>query len=206
MNCIARVKGLAATALVVALLGCTPRGGRRVEAPSLSPSGAAAQALATYDTNKDGLLDATELQHCPALLSALDELDKNKDGKLSADEIAAELEAMRDSKTGLLSVVCEVLLDGRPLVGATVRMVPEAFLGSAFKTAAGLAQEDGNVTFRTAGYDVDGVPLGFYRIEISKKDDSGRELVPIRYNTATTLGVMLSSEIRGGLHLKLSSQ
>jgi hypothetical protein len=206
MNRSARIKGLAATALVAALLGCTPRAGGRIEAPSLSPSDAAAQALATYDTNKDGLLDAKELEKCPALLGALDELDKNKDKKLSPDEITAALQEMRDSKIGILSVDCQLLLDGRPLRGATVRLVPEAFLGSSFKPAEGLSQDDGNVMFRTAGYDVDGVPCGFYRIEVSKKDPSGRELLPSRYNSATTLGWMISPVMRGGLHLKLTSR
>jgi hypothetical protein len=192
--------------LVLVLASCSGRGGSRIKPPALSPAAAAEQAMATYDTNKDGFLDAKELEKCPALLAALDDLDKNKDKKLSASEIEAELADMRDSRAGIVSITCVVEMDGRPLMDATVRFVPEAFLGSSYKPAQGVSLEDGSVPLRTEGYDVDGVPPGFFRIEVSKKDASGQEAVPARYNSATTLGAMISTEMRTGVRLRLTSR
>ncbi|MFL5341035.1 MAG: hypothetical protein ACJ8F7_12880 [Gemmataceae bacterium] len=192
--------------LAALFAGCSGAGGGRVSPPSLSPSDAAAKAIAEYDTNHDNLLDAKELEKCPGLLAGLDEMDTNKDKKLSADEIAKALESIRDSKIGLMSLGCLVLLDGRPLAGATVRLVPESFLGPAFKPATGTTEDDGNVLFRTEGYDVDGVPMGVYRIEVSKKDAGGKELIPARYNSATTLGKVIAPEARGSMTLKLTSK
>ena len=44
--------------------------------PAYSPAEAARLALAEFDTNKDGRLDAKELARCPALKSALASMDK----------------------------------------------------------------------------------------------------------------------------------
>lgn len=40
--------------------------------------------LALFDTNHDGVIDATEIANAPAVLRAL---DKNGDGQLTADEL-----------------------------------------------------------------------------------------------------------------------
>src|SRR5207245_2875774 len=82
--------GLALTGIALAA-GCTPANKRRVDAPSFSPSAAAKKAMEEYDTNKDGFLDAAELEKCPPLKAALEKIDTNKDGKLTADEIEARL-------------------------------------------------------------------------------------------------------------------
>jgi hypothetical protein len=48
------------------------------------------------------------------------------------------------------------------------------------------------------------VQPGVYRIEISKKGQSGKELVPARYNTASELGVEVANDtLRGGLNVEL---
>src|SRR5262249_50249538 len=47
-------------------VGCSEGAGSRVPAPSLSSTGAAKEALAEYDTNRDGYLDAKELEQCPS--------------------------------------------------------------------------------------------------------------------------------------------
>src|SRR5438552_8442226 len=98
--------------------GCAPSGGARVDPPSMSPSAAAREALALYDANKDGVLDAAELEKCPALKVNLSKYDANGDGKLSADEIAARLHLLRDSKIGRLSAPSVVTLNCRRLAKA----------------------------------------------------------------------------------------
>src|SRR6266446_6137859 len=78
-----RIHGLRAVVVTLALLllaGCSPSNAR-VTAPSVSADEVGRNALAEYDTNKDGFLDVKELDRCPALRGALKALDKNKDGK-----------------------------------------------------------------------------------------------------------------------------
>ena len=50
---------LACLGLLLAL-ACTPRGGKAVKPPALSPASAASEAMAMYDTNKDGKITPDE--------------------------------------------------------------------------------------------------------------------------------------------------
>jgi len=172
--------------------------------PAFSPTEAAQRAIAQYDKNGDGNLDAKELEDCPALLSVLKELDTNKDGKLSAEEIAKRLQGFQESHIGLLGINCRVKLDDAPLAGATVTLVPEAFLGNSFKPAKGVSDETGFVQLVTEGQEVAGVAFGYYRIEVSKKDGGGNETLPARYNTRTTLGKEVSPLARSGMAISLN--
>jgi hypothetical protein len=167
--------------------------------PSLSPSQAASQALAEYDANKDGVLDDKELEKCPALKSALKKIDKNNDGRLSADEIAERLQIFQ--RQGMLtSARVEVTLDGMALGAATVTLVPEPFMGPAFKPASGVTDGAGTAPLQVEGAYNGLVPMGYYRVEVSKKNAAGQELIPARYNTKTLLGqeVAPEAEERGG--------
>jgi hypothetical protein len=56
-------------------------------------------ALATLDTNKDGVIDRSEAAAHPFLAQRFDRLDKNKDGKLDATESAPRAHA-RDHRRG----------------------------------------------------------------------------------------------------------
>src|SRR5262245_8417021 len=70
--------------LVLLAAGCS--GGDGAGTVDVSPREAAKQCMADYDANKDGALDAKELESCPGLMSALKRVDKNDDGRLSVDE------------------------------------------------------------------------------------------------------------------------
>src|SRR4051794_9944277 len=81
-----------ASSLICALVGC---GGSSVPAPpSISADDVAAKAIKQYDKNGDGVLDAAELEECPAIKGALKVIDTNKDGKVSAAELEARLAKM----------------------------------------------------------------------------------------------------------------
>jgi hypothetical protein len=201
-----RVVGALLAAGLVLLLGGCSGGGAPLSPPSIAPEEAAKQALAEYDTNKDGFLDATELQRCPALKSALSVIDTNKDGKISAEELAARLAEFQKANVGVTGVPCRVFLDGSPLAEATVTLEPEKFMGPGTKSASGTSDATGSVVLRVEGVEVPGVQWGYYRVLVSRKDIGGKELLPARYNTATTLGQEVATSMRGGVSLRLTSE
>jgi hypothetical protein len=186
--------------LVIAQAGCTPRGGQRVEPPALSPSGAAARAMELLDKNKDGFLDAAELERSPALKSSLKEIDQNGDGKLTADEIEKRLHGYINSRIGLVSTSFQVMWNGTPLSGATVTLVtlePEEFLGPAFKPAIGVSEADGTVMPQIQGGELPGVPCGLYHVRISKVVGP-HETIPAKYNSQSILGIEVHPAMRDG--------
>jgi hypothetical protein len=189
------VRLLAAGALLLAA-GCSgSSSGGALVAPKVSPRDAAAQALAEYDANKDGALDAKELEACPGLRAALKRADKNGDGRLTADEIADRL-AFFQEQGMLMEVGVEVTLDGQPLAGATVTLVPEKFMGPSVKPASVVTDEAGTGTLKTEGAGEGTVACGYYRVQVSK-NVQGREVVPARYNTKTVLGHEVSPDVGG---------
>src|SRR5262245_19135171 len=179
-------------ALVLLTAGCSRGGSAPVQ---ISPRDAANQALAEYDTNKDGCLDAKELEACPGLMSALKRTDKDNDNRLSADEIAERL-AFFQEQGMQADVSVEVLLDSRPLVGATVTLVPEKFMGPSIKPASTVTDELGTGYFKTEGSDYVQVAFGYYRVQVSK-NAGGRETVPAKYNTQTILGQEIAPDVGG---------
>jgi hypothetical protein len=184
--------------------GCSPNGDR-VKAPIFSPQDAAQQAMALYDTNRDGLLDEKELDQCPGLKSALATADLNGDKRLNVEEIASRLTAHQQANIGIMAVSCKVTLDNNPLSGARVRLVPEAFLGPSFQSASGVSDAMGAVDLRIEGSGFSGLQCGFYRVLITKDGANGKELLPARYNTQTTLGAEVAPDMRSGLVFTLTS-
>jgi len=178
---------------VLALLVAGCSGGKQGSV-QISPREAADQALAEYDANKDGALDAKELEACPGMLSALKRADKDNNGRLTADEIADRLTLFQQQ--GMQSdVSVEVMLDGRPVVGATVTLVPEKFMGQSVKPASTVTDEMGTGSLKTEGSDVQ-VAYGYYRVQVSK-NAQGRETIPAKYNSQTVLGQEISPDVEG---------
>ena len=177
--------------------------GRRLPVPAIPAEKAAQEALAQYDANKDGFLDKEELKKCPALASCVKALDKDKDGRLSRGEIAERIKSYEANRVGLTALTVKVTLDRKPLAGATVTLTPEKFLGDALKPATGTTNTGGIVNVATAGTEVPGVASGMFRVEVSKKDGTGRETLPNRYNQATILGVEVGPDSQGVLRLAL---
>jgi hypothetical protein len=193
---------------VFLLVGCSEA---RVPAPKVSPEQAAKAALAEYDSNHDGFLDAEELEKSPALKSCLKVWDKDADGKLSLDEVTEGLRPYDRTVIGITSVGCRVFLDDQPLPGATVTLVPEKFLGPNIKSASGVSGPDGRVPLTIEGEPLPGVHRALYRIVVSLKDSGGQETLPAKYNSQTTLGQQIAVDpelSRGGnaVMLRLSSQ
>jgi len=175
---------IACATLAWLAVGCGSQS-KRIAPPSLSPDEAAQAAMAEYDTNKDGVLDEKELERCPALKN----LARAKNNRVTAEDIAARLRTWKESGIGLRGgIPVKVELNGRPLADATVTLVPEAFLGDGFKPAEGSSDNTGYVPLRTEGQPVPGPMWGFFKVKVSKKDGSGNEIIPARYNADTILG------------------
>ena len=175
--------------LVCLAVGMLPGCAGGEKGPSYAADQSAQQALAEYDTNHDGFLDAKELERCPALKNSLDSIDTNGDHRLSAEEIAARIQVYQDSQVTLKAHACNVRLDGKPLQGATVTFVPEKFMGTGLRNASGVTNERGTVEPNVEGEKLPGIQPGFYRVQISKKNASGQETIPARYNQDSILGI-----------------
>ena len=176
--------------------GCS-RGPARVRPPKIDPEASGRQAIELYDTSADGELDAKELAAAPGVLKALKSFDADSNGKLSAAEVAARIASWQENRTGLLVLSCVLQLDGRPLDGAAVRLVPEPFLGDDIHPAEATTNDKGQGTFRIAAADlpshlqgVPGVAIGVYKIEVTHPSRT----IPERYNANTELGLELSPE------------
>jgi hypothetical protein len=183
-----------ALALVVGTLGCsTPSG---PEMPDFDPQAAASQAMAGYDTNKDGSLSKNEVERSPALTAAFAHFDKDGTGTISSEEMQGRLKYYADVGIALYGWTCEVRQGGRPLPGATVTLVPEDFMKSVAQPATGITDSLGVAAPVIKKDELDGAHFGLYRIEISKKDSSGRELVPTEFNSQSKLGQELAADNR----------
>ena len=83
----------------------------------------------------------------------------------------------------------------QPLAGATVKFVPEEFLGNEIQPSEGVTGEDG-YAYLSVKVDpndpeaVQGVHCGLYRVEITKQGVK----IPAKYNTETILGQEVSND------------
>jgi hypothetical protein len=183
--------------IVLALAASCSYGPSPVRQPSIDASDAGELAMELYDTNADGKVTGEELDKSPALKAALTRLDTDKDRGVSADEVTARVNAWKAMKTGMASLRCQVRLDGQALPGAKVTFEPEEFLGDEIKMAVGVSNPFGDVAPSIPPEDrpdptlPGGAHFGLYTVRISK-DANGRETLPARYNTETTLGEEVS--------------
>ena len=187
------------------IAGCF--GQPRLEAPSVDVNAAGAAAVSEYDTNKDGSIDGSELDKAPSLKNTLSLVDADKDGKLTAAEISSKLALYRDAKTAMMLLAAQVSFNGMPLADAAVSLVPEKFMGEAFKMATGSTNSTGMCHLSMSEQEP-GTQIGFFRIEVSKKNAAGEETLPAKYNSQTQLGGVIGPDLpllnEGSLVLKLS--
>jgi hypothetical protein len=167
---------VAATSAIV--VGCS-RTPARVEMIDIDPDGAAAEAMGTYDTNKDGKLWDEELRAVPGILKWKKLYDSDGDGMVSEAEIVSRLEKWQGDQLGFRRLSAKVEIDGRPAKGIEVTLTPEAYLGPNMKPARGLtnrrgfatlsvSKDDMPETFKERGANISGVYPGTYRIELTR--------------------------------------
>ncbi len=191
-------------------LGCgsTPAA---IEVVDVDPAAASEGAIAAYDVNGDGQLDPSELAKVPGIAKYRAIYDRDGNGLVSEAEIRERLKSWADRGLGFRELIVSVLLDGRPLAGARVQLVPEAYLGEGVKPAEGETDASGTALVGIAAQDMPvqlkgrrlmGVTGGTYKILVTH---DGKQ-IPARYNAETTLGEEIAYDTVGsGIALRLSS-
>ena len=179
------------------MVGCN-RGPSPLVPPSVDAASAAANAMELYDLNQDGSIADEELDAAPALKAAMRQLDTNGDGRVNALEIEERIQAWEDSKVGLASVLCNVEFKGRPLVGAEVVFEVEPYLADYISSAKGKTNKFGKAKLtipqdKLPSDAPPGMNFGLYRVQITKMDD-GKQIIPAKYNSETTLGQEISNQ------------
>lgn len=206
MSAISRPPKMVQTArlssLLLLLMGIGCGGPARVDAPKWNVSQAVKDAFQTYDRDTNGKLSADEAS--PGLREAFAATDSNKDGALSTEELTARLDLYVKSQVGSQDFSGTVNFSGRPLDGATVTFVPEKFLGESGKEAQGTTDAQGRFALQSTGSSLPGARLGIYLIRVEKKNASGAESVPAKYNSATQLGAEIGTDIRSNFTLNLT--
>jgi hypothetical protein len=163
--------------------GCD-RGAKRISPPAVSGAAAGRAAMEEYDGDQDGKLNAAELEKCAALKSVAKKLDPKGEG-VTAKMIEDAIVASQNNRIGRITYSCVVLHNDKPLEKATVKFVPEKFLGASFPGAVGTTNAAGGAGMSIPDAKPDGVAIGFYRVEITKDGEN----IPAKYNTESTLGV-----------------
>jgi hypothetical protein len=204
-----RILGLVAIVLTL-LSGCSGKPGA-LHPPSVNPAKASHAAVHDFDRNGDGTLSKEEWSASPELSAVAAQYDSNHDGTLDVDEIRGGIEIWQENAVGPRQMPFTVKLDGRPLTGATVKLVPASFFGPEMKGASCESGAGGGGMLAMAREDMPKnapemalVQPGLYRVEISHPTLK----VPTRYNTETTLGIEVTSGNPGpqGVHWSLNTR
>ena len=83
---------------------------------------------------------------------------------------------------------CRFAYKGRPLAGATITFEPEPFMADYIQPAVGETDVAGACSLNRQNDPLGGITVGFYKRRVSRPYRSGKETMPEKYNTETTLG------------------
>jgi len=152
-------------------------------------------AMKQLDKNGDGQLAKDELSAAPGLLYALSQpdVDTNKDGKLSRDEVAGRIQSYIQSAVAYKPFRVEVLLGGRPIPDAEVKLVPESFFEGIIPAASCTTGPDGRGAVASEGQS-DLVRVGMYRVEVS----SASAKLPAKINLGVEVSPFTDPKLNGG--------
>lgn len=174
------------------LAGCSGLTSSGVAPVALDPAAATASAMKEFDSNSDQKLSQDELKACRGLLSAMGQFDQDADGSISADELSSALIGFQKQDASLVAINCVVNHNNKPLEGAKIEFVPEAFLGGAISPASGITGTDGTASPSIPDAEipeqyrgrVKGVYCGIYRIVVTHPTVQ----IPAKFNAQSELG------------------
>jgi len=175
-----------AASLSLLAVGCNSRPAR-IWPAKVNSSSAAAEAMKTYDANSDGKISGDEFAKCTALKGVA------KDGAVTPEMLVELLNRWQAGDVGRVAMCIRIQHNGKPLVGAAVKLTPERFMGKDVRPAVGKTDKTGAATVSVAiakPEEPEGVSLGFYRVEVAKDGES----IPAKYNTATALSAAATGE------------
>jgi hypothetical protein len=190
------VVGVLSVALMfaVSLTGCG--GPNRIKPPKINASAAAKEAMKMYDTNQDGKISGDEFGRCSALKAIA------KDGVVTPEMIAEQCTKWTKGDCGRVPGCIRILHNGKPLVGASVKLVPEKFLGKDIATVTAVSEANGFVPVTvpsTYPGEPRGISVGFYRVEVTKDGEN----IPAMYNTETILSLPVLGDVLSGVPFDL---
>ena len=185
---------IASTLLLLALAACRPSRPARVVPPALDPEAVAAAVLAKADADGDGRIVKAELSAVPALVAAVAAFDADGDGAISAAELGQWLTDVKESRIAITTCAGRVTHLKKPLGNATVKLVPEPFMGPGYQAAVGVTDADGAFAASIPEAKYPGVNCGLFRVEITGQGNDGKPL-PARYNAQTTLGIAVGGRL-----------
>ncbi len=115
------------------------------------------------------------------------------------DEVAERVKAWQGFRSGILTFGCQIRMNGKPLPNALVVLEAETFLGNNIEVAQGITGSDGHASIKIPKENrptpdaPPGMRIGLYLVKVSKQQN-GQEMIPEKYNTATTLGKEVSPD------------
>ena len=207
MNGFTRCVCLIALAAVTTAIGCFG-GPKRASTPDWNVEAITDGCMQQCDEDGDGFISSQELKNAPGLKYCWQQLDTDGDKKLSRAEVLQRFQDYDQLGGGYQSLTCFVMLNGRPLGDAQLRLVPEPFLADYIGEAIGEVYDEntGIASVESVGEEGGefGVRSGMYLVEIT----SPSVQIPAKYNTETTLGVEAAPftnpfEEPGGIHFRL---
>jgi hypothetical protein len=183
-------------AIVVFVAGCSS-GDAPVATLSVDARAVAAELLELADADGDGRLSGDEVAKCGAIAGSKGLFDQDGDGVVTGDELVKRARAWQDARVGLMPYLVRVELDGKPLAGATVRLVPLKSLAASHPVASGETDAVGMASVGIADSElpddlksVRGLYAGIYKVEITHP----RSSIPARYAAATELTVEVACD------------
>lgn len=190
-------------------VGCS-KGPVRVSPPDVDAILAGEKAVRMNDQNQDGKVTKEELIECPALLAVFDSLDSDSSQSLTHDEIALRIKGWQESKAGLVSCRLRLMLDGRPLRGASVSLEPVDFLKPGVLPASGVTNDQGYVQVSVAEENLPAPNIrvlnwGFYDVKVTD-GTSGQNIVPEKYGVEKTFGMEITALGKNEAVFNLSSK
>lgn len=174
------------------LMGCSGEEGPAFPKVKVDPAEVAANVVAEFDKDGDGEISISELKKSDGLLMLTTgdsqlmqqyRLDSDASGNVSEEEFTKKFtECFADSRQGYS---CHVDYRGDPLEGATVTLVPEAFMGD-IPEASGVTDRSGNCSV-TSPDGLDGAVPGIYTLTITHPDKK----IPAKYNENSKISIAL---------------
>jgi len=186
------------------LAGCASKPSK-VDMPKYDPEAFATTIIERCDADSSGSISQQEAEKAPGIVAAWGRYDANNDGNLTRDELVARAKQWADAGLGLASVRCVVRLNGAPVDGVMVKLVPDEAFASVLKPAECTSTSQGAAVMmipaelqQTDLQGIGGMQFGLYTVEVShpqmqltpSPSSRGRDIDRPEQSTPVTIDVV----------------